>query len=958
MRVDADVEPERIEEDNPVGAEDDVGPCRPELRRPLELATRHQRLGGEREVGLALDRDRAEQVDVEAEPRHDRVAVAVEGGVVAAERQHELAAVRPLEPRHEREPTGEANLGEEQPGVIRQLGLDPEDALLGGEAADQPELDRDERELRPRQRHSSEAEQRQLEPVADRDRDDGDAVDEREAVEADPGREPELTLANRECVLVLREHRHRVRRRRRAGVERLDEGERPELAEVLREDEVAVDPDATADPGQEERRRTADRPVDRAEGEEAGERLARRAASEAVAAEHRQAVDAEAPEQHADVLDGVRLAGRPGLAELAQAADEGDPAEVGGDRETGEVDGPPAGVEDGSVRADDERQRQVVDRRGEAEDRYAPVEQQRDRLQVALLDLRVEADLFYVHRPEPLLDREPPRAGRIAGAQRDERLGRRLLLHRDGRAELRRQLRLAAAGVLQHALRDLVAAARAGRADREVAQLQLDAAADPCGAADLAVEVDADGRKGDARDLEQGATRTLDADADPVDLEAGFERDLVRVRADAEQPQQQPRPRRRRLLDPRRVELEAERDVAAAERVAILRDQLDAEHVGRRLDERQAQLGKVELRLRDADEVQAQPLQPGKHLVDVEQARHGLPVRALLVYDDALEDVAHRRDAAGAAEHVTHGVRPDDDAGGEVDNGLDGGKRNGGRVGLLRGAVDCDERERTAEQPARSDRLRAGVVEGEAELSAPAARRARADAGAEVRTKGGTAGVDDRRPDDEVEDGEPAAVGRRLDAGPAEAGNVRRLGDEPHRERVHRHAERHRAERHPQLVADDIRRESRRERRPESRGDRVQRTGCEGRRPCGEASRRVGRPRVQLRLVELGRRPGPEAELVADGAHDRAGVALQVVSRLGRERVQHERQRLLHRSRELAETRRVRVERDVRAGVGSREDLDAAVDGDVDGAAPGRGAREADGELDPRLRDATRREGE
>ena len=29
----------------------------------------------------------------EAEPRHDRVAVAVEVGVVAAERQHELAAV-------------------------------------------------------------------------------------------------------------------------------------------------------------------------------------------------------------------------------------------------------------------------------------------------------------------------------------------------------------------------------------------------------------------------------------------------------------------------------------------------------------------------------------------------------------------------------------------------------------------------------------------------------------------------------------------------------------------------------------------------------------------------------------------------------------------------------------------------------------------------------------------------
>src|SRR5207249_8066374 len=120
------------------------------------------------------------------------------------------------------------------------------DALLGGEAADQPELDRDERELRPGQRHPGEPEQRQLEAVAGLDRDDRDAVDEGEAVEADPGREPELALLDREGVLVLLEHRHRIRGRRRAGIERLDEREGPELAQVLREEEAAVDAEPAA----------------------------------------------------------------------------------------------------------------------------------------------------------------------------------------------------------------------------------------------------------------------------------------------------------------------------------------------------------------------------------------------------------------------------------------------------------------------------------------------------------------------------------------------------------------------------------------------------------------------------------------------------------------------------------------------------------------------------------------
>ena len=332
---------------------------------------------------------------------NDRVAVAVEVRVEAADGEHELAAIGALEPRHEREPPVRRTSGSSNHELSVSCAWIEEHALAGREAADQTELDRHQRELRTwEQGHAGQPEQRQLEPVADRDGDDRHAVDESEAVEADAGREPELTLQDGEGVLVLLQDGHRVRRRLGTRVERLDERERAELSELGREHQPAVDAEAAADAGEEERRRSADGAVHRSEGEEAGELATVGRPAHPVATEHRQAVHAEAGHEHADVLDGVglvRTAGR----ELAQAADERDAAEVAADGEAGQVDGPSCGVEERRVRRGDEGDGEVVDRRREAEDRHPSVEQQRDRLEVALLDLGVEADLLDVRARSP-----------------------------------------------------------------------------------------------------------------------------------------------------------------------------------------------------------------------------------------------------------------------------------------------------------------------------------------------------------------------------------------------------------------------------------------------------------------------------------------------------------------------------------------------------------------------------
>ena len=198
-------------------------------------------------------------------------------------------------------------------------------------------------------------------------------------------------------------------------------GNVPNCDRSVREHEPAVDAEAAADAGQEERGRPADRAVHRAEREEARELAAVRGAADAVAAEHRQAVHTEAREQHADVLHGVGLArARPGSVNLRRPPTSVMPprseAIAKPARSTSQRAGSKNDLFDATMNVSERSSTAAVSPKIDD----APVEQQRDRLQMALLDLGVEADLLDVDGAEALLDREPPRAGRVARPQRDE----------------------------------------------------------------------------------------------------------------------------------------------------------------------------------------------------------------------------------------------------------------------------------------------------------------------------------------------------------------------------------------------------------------------------------------------------------------------------------------------------------------------------------------------------------
>src|SRR5690606_16336433 len=81
--VHLDREAERIEVDDAVGAHDEVRPRRTELGGDLEPAASHHGFRCQCEIRLALDDDRVADAPVEAEPRNDGVALAVERWVVA-----------------------------------------------------------------------------------------------------------------------------------------------------------------------------------------------------------------------------------------------------------------------------------------------------------------------------------------------------------------------------------------------------------------------------------------------------------------------------------------------------------------------------------------------------------------------------------------------------------------------------------------------------------------------------------------------------------------------------------------------------------------------------------------------------------------------------------------------------------------------------------------------------------
>ena len=376
LGVHVDVKVEGIEEDDAVAADVERRVGRAELRGGVQAGAGHDRFRAEGEVDATTHADLVGRLPAEADAGHLGIAVVVEARVIAADSDHELSGVRALPPGLEREPAGETDGLVEQPRVVGELGLDEDQPFLLREASQQGELDRDQGEDRRRQLGPGQPEDRDLETVAELDGHQDLAGDQHEAGEADAASDPELALLGRDdrphVLQLLHGRRRRTdrpkREHERVGVDLVDR----------RRVELAVDAEADADPGDEERRHPADRRVQHPEGEERRELRTVRRGRVGVAAEQVQTVAAKADLEHAQVLDA---AGRRGERELGQAAREAERTEVGCDREPVNVDFPRLGREDrlGDVVGEP----QVVDGRSQAEQRDLTRQVQADDLELA-----------------------------------------------------------------------------------------------------------------------------------------------------------------------------------------------------------------------------------------------------------------------------------------------------------------------------------------------------------------------------------------------------------------------------------------------------------------------------------------------------------------------------------------------------------------------------------------------
>ena len=916
-------------------AELQLGPRRPEGGRDLEVAAGHQRFRREREVAAGLDDDVAADAPAQAEPRHLRVAVAVEVGVVAAEGEHELAAVLALEPDDVGEAAGDLDVGVEQPRVVGELPLHPEHALRARESHEERELDRDERRLRPRQRHAREAEQVDVEPVADLHSDDGDAVDEGEAGEGEPGGEPEGAALHREDLPERAQLRHRVAGRG-GDVERLDERVVAEARQVRRDDEPPVDAEAAADAGEEEGRRPAERPVHRADGEEGGE-LLRADDALAVAAVDRDPVHAEAAEQHAEVLDP--LVG--GL--LEQPAGDRDAAHVGRHGEAGEVHRPARGAERVAVRGD-VGDLQVVHRAGEPEHRHRAVHEHRHALDAALRRERVEAHLLEVERAEAALDRDPPRPRAVAGAERDAHRRRAVLLHRErgGEGGLRRRR----AAVAHDAARDAVLAPRVGGRHGEVGELELHAAAPRPRRRDLGEDVQRDRVEREA-DVEQRARAAPDAQPDAVDGERRLEGERA---GGAQQADEDAALRRRVPLDPAAVVLEPERDVAGDDLHAVGEPDREPDDAPRG--------GEAEGERRDGDrevgagDVGEEPLRAGEQRARVEDAGDERRRRRVVLEDHAAQQPAHVRGAHRRVEQLLHGVLRDRDGGDEVGHRLDDAQRDLPRIGRLDrrrdGAVAGHEGEAAAvEQPAGGEAVR--VVERHADRDPRAAHRREPTGDGHERPQHDAARVDRCRARGDAGLVEPRRAQREREREPLDPRHRDAVADDAHDARRRRPGERDVADRDRERAARGRDAHRGRHERVEQRRERVQPRRRDRRHGGRERGDRVGGPGAERGRVEALRRPAAQGERVADRADERPDRRGEL-----RELVEQEGERHLGRGGERAEAGEG-DEREVGARGRPDEQLDAAgAEAQVHRAAAGARAAEADVRLDAEQRRARR----
>ena len=236
----------------------------------------------------------------EPEPGHDRkVRGASEVRVVAAEREHELAAI---EPHEEREASCQLAVPAEDPGVIRELGLDGKDPLDRAEARLERKLHRDERVVGGGKQHPADAEDSDLEAAIERHVHERARVDETERREAHARGQPESAAASGNQRAHGPEGRHRIGGKR-AGVERVDQRMRGHLVNRGRQNERAVVAKARRQPRDEEEGRPAQRGGDGDECEE-GRVGAFGIARPTVRADGCHGAPGALKEQEAGVLDG------------------------------------------------------------------------------------------------------------------------------------------------------------------------------------------------------------------------------------------------------------------------------------------------------------------------------------------------------------------------------------------------------------------------------------------------------------------------------------------------------------------------------------------------------------------------------------------------------------------------------------------------------------------------------
>ena len=855
------------------------------MGRGLEVATGHQRLRGQRKVAASLDDDGIADAPAQPKAGHLRVAISVEIRVVATHGEHKLAAMLPLEPDHIGEAAGQLDILVEQPRVVSELPLHPQHAFRAGKPDHQGELDRHQGHLGARQGHARQTQHVDVEAIADLDRHHRDAIDQREAVEGQAGREPERALLHREVVAKLPQLNHRFLRLS-SDVEGLDKRVLCEFGEVLRHLQAAVDAKTAADAREEEGWRTADGAIYRSDREEGRELFVVRLLAFAVAAIDGDAVNPEATEQHAEVL------GTFSSVLLEQAP---------GDRHTGDVrrDGQAGKIHSPGVRAEeivimttalhDVGDLKIIDSAAQSEHRDRAVHQQRDALQAALGHGRTEADLLQIERPKSLLDGDPPGAVAVTRSQRDGNRVRAVLL--DGQSWGEGRFGGCRPGIPHHTLGDAILAFGSPGGHGQVGELELYAATSHAAAIDGRIGVQGDGLKGQAN-IQQRAGGFADAQTNSVHHQAWGELQGQRVRQETDE---QAAVSGGIVLDPGIVIFQPQGDVPGDQREAAGQPRLepdDATHLGELNNQRvdrdpNGNFGDITEQLVDA----------GKQGGGVEQTWDQRGRIDFVPQHHAAHQVAHIGSADAKIEQVLHRRLRHGHAGHQVRHHLHQAQRHLGRPNGIRrrgnGPIAGDQVQVMAvQQPAHGEPVQ--VVNGHAESDPPSSEGTQPGCDRDEGTQGDTPRINHRGPSCDAKLVEPSGTQCDGEADLVDPRDGHVGAREPYRSADRVPGERQAADGDFQGAAIDSDSHRRGNIGIQQRGDRREAGRSDGGESGRQRPHRIVGPVAQGGAIELLRGPGAQRHGIAhrlDKATHRAWYLSQSVQQERQGRFGSRRQR-------------------------------------------------------------------